>query len=189
MRSLLEVVICLKSTNKTLFSITAKQATLNYSTNTVHNHWVKQRSVRYADGLTLTRQLNSPPQASFSIVELNGIFAHVFLCGLWDLQPQLLSHHTALYTVREGDGWIPVRDNTDVETRKHVQTYRHSSGETTDGQVTEVCYYCTIKSVSQILELTSLLSHTILCHRVKGVFQSAQIFEREKLWVAITNTF
>lgn len=57
----------------------------------------------------MARQLNRPPQAAFSIIELYGIFARVFLCGLFDLKPQLLSHHTTLDTVREGDGWIPVR--------------------------------------------------------------------------------
>lgn len=53
---------------------------------------------------TLSRQLHGPPQATFPVAELYRIFAHVFLCGLCDLQPQLLSHHTTLYTVREGDG-------------------------------------------------------------------------------------
>lgn len=68
--------------------------------------------------LTLTRQLNRPPQAALSIVELNGIFAHVFLCRLFDLKPKLLSHHTALYTVREGDGWISSQETTQETIQK-----------------------------------------------------------------------
>lgn len=71
---------------------------------------VDYEGVKDALHLTLTSQLHSPPQATFPIVKLNGIFAHVFLCGLCDLQPQLLSHHTTLYTVREGDGRIPVTE-------------------------------------------------------------------------------
>ena len=54
--------------------------------------------------VTLTRQLHGPPQAALPVVELDGVLARVFLCGLSDLQPQLLPHHAALYTVREGDG-------------------------------------------------------------------------------------
>lgn len=55
-------------------------------------------------------------------MELDGIFAHVFLCGLSDLQPQLLSHHSALYTVREGDGRVPVRETTHTEARQKTHT-------------------------------------------------------------------
>lgn len=59
--------------------------------------------------LTLTTQLHFSPQTSVSHVELDGVFAHVLLRGLRDLQPQLLSHHAALDAVREGDGRISDR--------------------------------------------------------------------------------
>lgn len=63
--------------------------------------------------LTLSSQLHRPPHASLPVAELDGVLARVFLCGLCDLQPQLISHHAALDTVREGDGRVPGGEATE----------------------------------------------------------------------------
>lgn len=53
--------------------------------------------------LTLSSQFHSPAQSSFTIEELDGVFAFVFLSGFRDLKPELLAHHTALNALCECD--------------------------------------------------------------------------------------